>query len=49
MMIWAVVWMCTFKGVGLTGRVIYVTMALPLVEERSHLHSISPGQDTIIP
>ncbi|KAL6918987.1 hypothetical protein ACHAPO_009263 [Fusarium lateritium] len=31
MMIWAVVWMCTFKGVGLTGRVIYVTMALPLV------------------
>ncbi|KAM0296164.1 hypothetical protein HYE67_008144 [Fusarium culmorum] len=31
MMIWFIVWMCTFKGVGLTGRVIYVTMALPLV------------------
>ncbi|RBR25401.1 uncharacterized protein FIESC28_01838 [Fusarium coffeatum] len=31
MMIWALVWMCTFKGVGLTGRVIYVTMALPLI------------------
>jgi solute carrier family 6 GABA transporter-like protein 1 len=30
-MIWAIVWMCTFKGVGLTGRVIYITMALPLV------------------
>lgn len=30
-MIWFVVWMCTFKGVGLTGRVIYITMALPLV------------------
>jgi solute carrier family 6 GABA transporter-like protein 1 len=31
MMIWFIVWMCTFKGVGLTGRVIYVTMALPLI------------------
>ncbi|KAM0438643.1 hypothetical protein ACHAPT_001396 [Fusarium lateritium] len=31
LMIWFVVWMCTFKGVGLTGRVIYITMALPLV------------------
>ncbi|KAF4455572.1 hypothetical protein F53441_2096 [Fusarium austroafricanum] len=30
-MIWFVVWMCTFKGVGLTGRVIYITMALPLI------------------
>ncbi|RSL68876.1 hypothetical protein CEP53_002422 [Fusarium sp. AF-6] len=30
-MIWFVTWMCTFKGVGLTGRVIYITMALPLV------------------
>ncbi|KAF5251245.1 hypothetical protein FANTH_3680 [Fusarium anthophilum] len=30
-MIWFIVWICTFKGVGLTGRVIYVTMALPLV------------------
>lgn len=28
---YVLVWMCTFKGVGLTGRVIYVTMALPLV------------------
>lgn len=28
---WFIVWMCTFKGVGLTGRVIYITMALPLV------------------
>ncbi|KAF5672786.1 sodium-dependent serotonin transporter [Fusarium heterosporum] len=30
-MIWFIVWLCTFKGVGLTGRVIYVTMALPLI------------------
>ncbi|RSL45372.1 hypothetical protein CEP54_014296 [Fusarium duplospermum] len=30
-MIWFVTWMCTFKGVGLTGRVIYITMALPLI------------------
>jgi len=28
---WFVCWLCTFKGVGLTGRAIYVTMALPLV------------------
>lgn len=28
---WVIVYMCTFKGVGLTGRVIYVTMALPLL------------------
>ncbi|KAH6680071.1 creatine transporter [Plectosphaerella plurivora] len=30
-MIWFVTWMCMFKGVGLTGRVIYITMALPLI------------------
>jgi solute carrier family 6 GABA transporter-like protein 1 len=28
---WFINWMCMFKGVGLTGRVIYVTMALPLI------------------
>jgi solute carrier family 6 GABA transporter-like protein 1 len=28
---WALVLMCTFKGVGLQGRVIYITMALPLI------------------
>lgn len=28
---WFIVWMCMFKGVGLTGRVIYSTMAMPLV------------------
>ncbi|KAM0322003.1 hypothetical protein ACHAQA_009745 [Verticillium albo-atrum] len=28
---WFIVWMCMFKGVGLTGRVIYITMALPLI------------------
>lgn len=28
---WFVTWMCMFKGVGLTGRVIYITMALPLI------------------
>ncbi|KAK7211866.1 hypothetical protein V2G26_019044 [Clonostachys chloroleuca] len=28
---WLLVLMCTFKGVGLQGRVIYITMALPLV------------------
>lgn len=28
---WFVVWLCVFRGVGLTGRVIYVTMILPLV------------------
>lgn len=31
LMIWAVTWGCMFKGVGLTGRVIYITMALPLI------------------
>lgn len=30
-LIWFVTWMCMFKGVGLTGRVIYITMALPLI------------------
>lgn len=29
-LVWFLAWMCTFKGVGLTGRVIYITMALPL-------------------
>jgi solute carrier family 6 GABA transporter-like protein 1 len=28
---WFVTWLCSFRGVGLTGRVIYVTMLLPLV------------------
>ncbi|KAL8345851.1 hypothetical protein RB601_005759 [Gaeumannomyces tritici] len=28
---WFVVWLCSFKGAGLIGRVIYVTMALPLI------------------
>jgi solute carrier family 6 GABA transporter-like protein 1 len=28
---WAITWMLTFKGVGLTGRAIYFTMAMPLV------------------
>ncbi|ROT39510.1 Sodium:neurotransmitter symporter family protein [Sodiomyces alkalinus F11] len=28
---WFVVWLCMFKGVGLTGRVVYFTMGLPLV------------------
>ncbi|KAM0335144.1 hypothetical protein ACHAQA_000185 [Verticillium albo-atrum] len=28
---WFVTWLCLFRGVGLTGRVIYITMALPLV------------------
>ncbi|CRK14606.1 hypothetical protein BN1723_016867 [Verticillium longisporum] len=28
---WFIVWMCMFKGVGLTGRVIYFTMAMPLI------------------
>lgn len=31
LMIWFLTWICMFKGVGLTGRVIYITMALPLV------------------
>lgn len=30
-LLWFVTWMCMFKGVGLTGRVIYITMALPLI------------------
>jgi solute carrier family 6 GABA transporter-like protein 1 len=29
--VWFLVWLCMFKGVGLTGRVIYITMALPLI------------------
>ncbi|KAF1831275.1 solute carrier family 6 protein [Decorospora gaudefroyi] len=28
---WFVTWLCVFRGVGMTGRVIYVTMGLPLV------------------
>ncbi|KAL8405175.1 hypothetical protein RB594_009901 [Gaeumannomyces avenae] len=28
---WFLVWLCSFKGAGLIGRVIYVTMALPLI------------------
>lgn len=28
---WFLVWLCMFKGVGLTGRVVYVTMGLPVV------------------
>ncbi|KAJ4380188.1 hypothetical protein N0V86_004497 [Didymella sp. IMI 355093] len=28
---WFVTWLCVFRGVGLTGRVIYVTMGLPAV------------------
>ncbi|KAL0940478.1 Sodium and chloride-dependent GABA transporter 2 [Colletotrichum truncatum] len=28
---WFVTWLCLFRGVGLTGRVIYITMALPLI------------------
>lgn len=28
---WFVTWLCVFKGVGLTGRVIYVTMGLPAI------------------
>lgn len=28
---WFVVWLCMFKGVGLTGRVVYFTMGLPIV------------------
>jgi len=31
MFTWFVTWLCVFRGVGLTGRVIYVTMGLPLV------------------
>ena len=29
--VWVVVWLCMFKGMGLTGRVVYFTMGLPLV------------------
>ena len=29
--VWFLVWVCMFKGVGLAGRVIYITMALPLI------------------
>ncbi|WQF83990.1 Putative sodium:neurotransmitter symporter [Colletotrichum destructivum] len=28
---WFVVWLCMFKGIGLTGRVVYFTMAMPLI------------------
>ncbi|TLD32850.1 hypothetical protein PspLS_00938 [Pyricularia sp. CBS 133598] len=28
---WFVVWLCMFNGVGLTGRVVYFTMGLPIV------------------
>lgn len=28
---WFLIWLCIFKGVGLTGRVVYVTMGLPLI------------------
>ncbi|KAF9696205.1 hypothetical protein EKO04_006289 [Ascochyta lentis] len=28
---WFVTWLCVFRGVGLTGRVIYVTMGLPAI------------------
>lgn len=29
--VWFVVWLCMFKGMGLTGRVVYFTMGLPFV------------------
>ena len=28
---WFLVWLCMFKGVGLTGRVVYITMGLPII------------------
>jgi solute carrier family 6 GABA transporter-like protein 1 len=28
---WFVTWLCVFRGIGMTGRVIYVTMGLPFV------------------
>ncbi|KAJ2896034.1 hypothetical protein MKZ38_005919 [Zalerion maritima] len=28
---WFVVWLCMFRGVGLTGRVVYFTMGLPII------------------
>lgn len=28
---WFVVWLCMFKGIGLTGRVVYFTMGLPII------------------
>lgn len=28
---WVLIWMCMFKGVGTTGRVVYFTMGLPVV------------------
>jgi solute carrier family 6 GABA transporter-like protein 1 len=31
MFTWFVTWLCVFRGVGLTGRVIYVTMGLPAI------------------
>jgi solute carrier family 6 GABA transporter-like protein 1 len=29
--IWFLVWLCIFRGVGMTGRVVYFTMGLPIV------------------
>lgn len=29
--VWFVVWLCMFKGVGLTGRVVYFTIGIPIV------------------
>ncbi|KAF2022390.1 SNF-domain-containing protein [Aaosphaeria arxii CBS 175.79] len=28
---WFIVWLCMFKGVGMLGRVVYITMGLPIV------------------
>lgn len=28
---WFIVWLCMFRGVGLTGRVVYFTMGLPII------------------
>ncbi|KAM0278495.1 hypothetical protein ACHAQH_005162 [Verticillium albo-atrum] len=28
---WFLTWLCMFKGIGLTGRVVYFTMAMPLI------------------
>lgn len=28
---WVLVWLCIFRGVGLTGRVVYFTMGLPII------------------
>lgn len=29
--VWFITWLCMFKGVGVTGRVVYFTMGLPLI------------------